>query len=194
MGERDFPIKSARYAALQILSSPKTRPPQASLRATVKSLESSLPTGQLYRATGPACACISSPSHDSDVSIPPSHNAMAIRLDAGIDWHIAYRAIKSFTEATTSSTKQQDTFCNHEQLALRYRRACVLDSGIVRPIKGPAAPLVHLWRISRSNGTTEDFHTRMEMISRRAFSFGSFENCCMRVLALCGWNGVINRV
>ena len=38
------------------------------------------------------------------------------------------------------------------------------------------------------------FHTKIEMISRRDYGFRSFENVRMRVLALCGWNGVINRV
>ncbi|CAM5317201.1 ISL3 family transposase [Eoetvoesiella caeni] len=55
-------------------------------------------------------------------------------------------------------------------------------------------PIVGMWRFSKSNGITEGFHTKMEMISRRAFGFRNFENYRMRVLALCGWNGVINRV
>jgi transposase len=55
-------------------------------------------------------------------------------------------------------------------------------------------PIVAMWRFSKSNGITEGFHTKMEMLSRRAFGFRNFENYRMRVLALCGWNGVINRV
>jgi transposase len=55
-------------------------------------------------------------------------------------------------------------------------------------------PIVGMWRFSKSNGITEGFHTKMEMISRRAYGFRNFENYRMRVLALCGWNGVINRV
>lgn len=55
-------------------------------------------------------------------------------------------------------------------------------------------PIVRMWRFSKSNGITEGFHTKMEMISRRAFGFRNFQNYRMRVLALCGWNGVINRV
>jgi len=35
---------------------------------------------------------------------------------------------------------------------------------------------------------------RMETLSRRAYGFRNFENYRMRVLAQCGWNGVINRV
>jgi transposase len=55
-------------------------------------------------------------------------------------------------------------------------------------------PIVRMWRFSKSNGITEGFHTKMEMMSRRAFGFRNFENYRLRVLAHCGWNGVINRV
>lgn len=51
-----------------------------------------------------------------------------------------------------------------------------------------------MWRFSRSNGITEGFHTKMEMLSRRAFGFRKFSNFRLRVLALCGWSGVSNRV
>jgi transposase len=71
----------------------------------------------------------------------------------------------------------------------------------VSPAKALAAtltswlePIVGMWRFSKSNGITEGFHTKMEMISRRAYGFRNFENYRMRVLALCGWSGVINRV
>ena len=46
----------------------------------------------------------------------------------------------------------------------------------------------------KNNGITEGFHTKMEMISRRAFGFRNFENYRLRVLTHCGWNGIINRV
>lgn len=55
-------------------------------------------------------------------------------------------------------------------------------------------PIVRMWRFSKSNGITEGFHTKMEMLARRAYGFRNFENYRMRVLAQCGWNGVINRV
>jgi transposase len=45
-------------------------------------------------------------------------------------------------------------------------------------------------RFSKSNGITEGFHTKMEMLSRRAFGFRNFSNYRMRVLAHCGWDGV----
>ena len=45
--------------------------------------------------------------------------------------------------------------------------------------------IVRMWRFSRSNGITEGFHTKMEMISRRAYGFRNFENYRLRVRALC---------
>ncbi len=55
-------------------------------------------------------------------------------------------------------------------------------------------PIVGMWRFSKSNGITEGFHTKMEMLSRRAYGFRNFQNYRIRVLAHCGWNGIINRV
>lgn len=42
-----------------------------------------------------------------------------------------------------------------------------------------------MWRFTRNNGITEGFHTKMEMISRRAFGFRSFQNYRLRVRVLC---------
>ena len=55
-------------------------------------------------------------------------------------------------------------------------------------------PIVAMWRFSKTNGITEGFHNKMEMISRRAFGFRNFENYRLRVLTHCGWDGIINRV
>ena len=65
---------------------------------------------------------------------------------------------------------------------------------IAQTIRSWLEPIVRMWRFSKSNGITEGFHTKMEMISRRAFGFRNFQNYRLRVLALCGWNGVVNRV
>jgi transposase len=61
-------------------------------------------------------------------------------------------------------------------------------------LKSWLEPIVGMWRFSKSNGITEGFHTKMEMLSRRAYGFRNFENYRIRVLAHCGWNGIINRV
>lgn len=55
-------------------------------------------------------------------------------------------------------------------------------------------PIVAMWRFSKSNGPTEGFHNKMEMMTRRAYGFRNFENYRLRVLTHCGWDGIINRV
>lgn len=54
-------------------------------------------------------------------------------------------------------------------------------------------PIIAMWRFSKNNGITEGFHTKMEMMSRRAYGFRNFENYRLRVLAHCGWDGIIHR-
>jgi transposase len=46
--------------------------------------------------------------------------------------------------------------------------------------------VARMWRFTKNNGITEGFHTKMEMISRRAFGFRNFENYRLRVRVLCG--------
>ena len=45
--------------------------------------------------------------------------------------------------------------------------------------------IVRMWRFTKNNAITEGFHTKMEMISRRAFGFRNFENYRLRVKVLC---------
>ena len=45
--------------------------------------------------------------------------------------------------------------------------------------------IVRMWRFSKSNGMTEGFHNKMEMIKRRAFGFRNFQNYRLRVRVLC---------
>ncbi len=51
-------------------------------------------------------------------------------------------------------------------------------------------PIVRMWRFTKNNGITEGFQTKMEIISRRAYGFRNFKNYRLRVIALCGWDGV----
>jgi transposase len=50
--------------------------------------------------------------------------------------------------------------------------------------------IARMFRFSKTNGITEGFHNKMEMLSRRAFGFRNFSNYRLRVLAHCGWDGV----
>ena len=65
---------------------------------------------------------------------------------------------------------------------------------LAKTLKSWMEPIVAMWRFSKSNGITEGFHNKMEMMSRRAYGFRNFENYRLRVLAHCGWDGIINRV
>jgi transposase len=57
-------------------------------------------------------------------------------------------------------------------------------------LKSWLEPIVRMWRFTKNNGITEGFHTKMEMISRRAYGFRNFQNYRLWVIALCGWNSV----
>jgi transposase len=46
--------------------------------------------------------------------------------------------------------------------------------------------IARMWRYTRSNGITEGFHTKIEMIQRRAYGFRNIENLRLRVRVLCG--------
>jgi transposase len=59
-----------------------------------------------------------------------------------------------------------------------------------KTLKSWLEPIVRMWRFTKNNGITEGLHTKMEMISRRAFGFRNFKNYRLRVIALCGWDGV----
>jgi len=43
-----------------------------------------------------------------------------------------------------------------------------------------------MWRFTKNNGITEGFHTKMELIQRRAYGFRNFDNYRLRVIVLCG--------
>jgi transposase len=46
--------------------------------------------------------------------------------------------------------------------------------------------IARMWRYTRNNAITEGFHTKIEMIQRRAYGFRNFENLRLRVKVLCG--------
>lgn len=59
-----------------------------------------------------------------------------------------------------------------------------------RTLKSWVEPIARMWRFTKTNGITEGLHNKMEVISRRAYGFRNFQNYRLRVIALCGWNGV----
>jgi transposase len=56
-----------------------------------------------------------------------------------------------------------------------------------------SAEIGRMWSSSKSNGVTEGFHNKMEVISRRAFGYKNFQNYRNRVLAMSKWNGKQSR-
>jgi len=46
--------------------------------------------------------------------------------------------------------------------------------------------IARMWRFTRSNGITEGFHTKMEVLARQAYGFRNFANYRLRVRMLCG--------
>ena len=54
-----------------------------------------------------------------------------------------------------------------------------------RTLASWSTEIARMWRFTRNNGITEGFHTKMEMISRRAFGFRNFDNYRQRVRVMC---------
>lgn len=72
-----------------------------------------------------------------------------------------------------------------------YRVQALLDSPfeslktLGKTLRSWSEEIVRMWRFTKSNGITEGFHTKMELITRRAYGFRNFENYRLRVRALC---------
>src|SRR5690606_4535025 len=60
-------------------------------------------------------------------------------------------------------------------------------------LKSWLEPIVRMWGCSKSNGIAWGYNTMKEMMSRRAYGFRIFGNYRLRVLVLCGWDGVMHR-
>jgi len=58
-------------------------------------------------------------------------------------------------------------------------------SQLGRTLSSWSEEIVRMWRFTKNNGITEGFHTKMEMISRRAFGFRNFDNYRLRVRVMC---------
>tara|TARA_B100001540_G_scaffold317210_1_gene349484 strand:- start:86 stop:484 length:399 start_codon:yes stop_codon:yes gene_type:complete len=65
---------------------------------------------------------------------------------------------------------------------------------LARTLTSWLEPIVMMWRTNKSNGPTEGFHNKMEMMTRWAYESRNFENFRLRVLTHCRWDGMMNRV
>jgi transposase len=61
---------------------------------------------------------------------------------------------------------------------------------LARTLRRWLEPIARMWRFRKNNGITEGLHNKMEVISRRAYGFRNFSNYRLRVIALCGWDGL----
>lgn len=61
---------------------------------------------------------------------------------------------------------------------------------LARTLRRWLEPIARMWRFTKNNGITEGLHIKMEMLSRRSYGFRNFKNYRLRVIALCGWDGL----
>jgi transposase len=54
-----------------------------------------------------------------------------------------------------------------------------------KTLKSWVTEIVRMWRFTKTNGITEGFHNKMEMMSRRAYGFRNFQNYRMKVRVMC---------
>ena len=71
--------------------------------------------------------------------------------------------------------------------AINELKTCGLEplQQLGRTLGSWSGEIAAMWRFSKSNGITEGFHNKMEMLSRRAFGFRNFENYRLRVRVMC---------
>lgn len=65
------------------------------------------------------------------------------------------------------------------------RSGLALIASLGHTLERWAEEIACMWRFSKNNGITEGFHTKMELISRRAYGFRNFKNYRLRVCVLC---------
>ena len=117
-----------------------------------------------------------------------------LRLQAYLDAHPAFKAVYEFLQKLCRVLRWKTI--NHR----KARRLVPYLVWMIEQLKSSAFPplqqlgktlwawreeIVRMLRFTKTNGITEGFHTKMEMISRRAFGFRNFENYRLRVKVLC---------
>ena len=118
----------------------------------------------------------------------------ALRLRAYLDAHPAFGAVYDFIQKLCRILRWKTI--NHR----KARRLVPYLVWLINQLKSSPFPalvqlgktlwswreeIVRMLRFSKTNGITEGFHTKMEMISRRAYGFRNFENYRLRVKVLC---------
>ena len=68
---------------------------------------------------------------------------------------------------------------------LRYCGFPAMET-LARTLDNWSSEIACMWRFTKNNGITEGFHTKMEVIQRRAYGFKNFTNYRLRVIVMCG--------
>jgi transposase len=128
---------------------------------------------------------------------PPPHNLTPEQLARLMNYlasHPALELIYRFKQRLCSLLlKKNRTRRQCELLAARFLKAVhqLRQAGLPQLVQlgqtlfAWRSEIACMWRFSRSNGITEGFHTKMELINRQAYGFRNFNNYRMRVKVLC---------
>jgi transposase len=123
------------------------------------------------------------------------HPDQALRLQAYLDAQPAFASVYGFWQKLcrilrlkTLSRRRARRFVPHLLWMIDQLRSSRFPAlvSLGKTLESWKEEIARMWRFSRNNGITEGFHTKMEMISRRAFGFKNFENYRLRVRVLCG--------
>jgi transposase len=117
------------------------------------------------------------------------------RLDRYLDAHPAIRMLYETKESLCAllnikhRTKKQVQPLIRRLLnwiwKLRYSNLAPMET-LAGTLDNWSSEIACMWRFTKNNGITEGFHTKMEMIQRRAYGFKNFRNYRLRVIVLCG--------
>jgi transposase len=121
-------------------------------------------------------------------------NEQKIRLADYLRMHPALEAVYAFKQQVDSLLRQKTCTARRcreliprlleyiEELKASGFSALQSLGSTIDSWKGEIAAM---WRFSKSNGITEGFHNKMEMINRRAYGFRNFNNYRTQVRVMC---------
>jgi len=118
-----------------------------------------------------------------------------LRLDRYLDAHPAIRILYEAKESLCAllnikhrTKKQCQPLIKHLVdwiWKLRYSGFPAMET-LARTLDSWSSEIACMWRFTKNNGITEGFHTKMEVIQRRAYGFKNFTNYRLRVIVMCG--------
>jgi transposase len=118
-----------------------------------------------------------------------------LRLDRYLDAHPAIRILYEAKESLCAllnikhRTKKQCQPLIKRLMdwiwKLRYCGFPAMET-LAKTMDNWSSEIACMWRFTKNNGITEGFHTKMEVIQRRAYGFKNFTNYRLRVIVMCG--------